>query len=84
MVTFIGMTQDNLVNVLGHKKAFFGYRNFDTNDNSQNNIPLAYLTWGQGWHNNHHKSPASYDFGKAVSGKWWEFDMCRLFLPFLK
>jgi stearoyl-CoA desaturase (delta-9 desaturase) len=84
MVTFIGMTQDNLVNVLGHKKAFLGYRNFNTNDNSQNNIPLAYLTWGQGWHNNHHKSPGSYDFGSGVSGKWWEFDMCKLFLLFIK
>jgi fatty-acid desaturase len=84
LVTLIGSSQDNLVNVLGHTKGWFGYRNFDTNDNSQNNILLAFTTWGQGWHNNHHNSPGSYDFGSGVSGKWWEFDTARIFKPFLK
>lgn len=84
LVTGLGLLQDNLINVLGHVKARIGYRNFDTNDNSQNNIIMGYLTWGQGWHNNHHYAPASYDFGKSISGKWWEFDPCTIFLPFLK
>ena len=84
LITGLGLLQDNLINVLGHKKAILGYRNFDTNDNSQNNIIMGFLTWGQGWHNNHHQSPGSYDFGKSVSGKWWEFDPCRIFLPFLR
>lgn len=84
LVTWIGLIQDNLVNVLGHKRAFIGYRNFDTTDNSQNNIILGYMAWGQGWHNNHHQSPTSYDFGKKVSGRWWEIDPCVIFLPFLK
>lgn len=83
LVTMIGLIQDNTVNVLGHIKGYLGYRNFDLADNSQNNIPLAYLTWGQAWHNNHHKSPGSYDFGKSVSGKWWEIDPALIFLPFL-
>jgi len=84
LVTMIGVLQDNGVNVLGHIKAFIGYRNFNTKDNSQNNIILGYLGWGQGWHNNHHHNPKSFDFGKGVSGKWWEWDPCNIFLPFLK
>ena len=84
LVTMLGLLQDNLVNVYGHYKGLIGYRNFETRDNSQNNPILGYLAWGQGWHNNHHKSPGSFDFGSGVSGKWWEFDPCRIFLPFLK
>lgn len=84
LVTLIGSTQDNLVNVYGHVKGWFGYRNFDTKDQSQNNIFLGYFAWGQGWHNNHHKCPASFDFGSGISGNWWEFDPCRLFLPLIK
>ena len=80
----IGLLQDNLVNVVGHTKLAIGYRNFKTKDNSQNNVLWGYFAWGQGWHNNHHFNPASYDFGTDVSGKWWEFDTCRLFIPFLK
>jgi stearoyl-CoA desaturase (delta-9 desaturase) len=83
LVTFIGSLQDNLVNIFGHSKNWFGYRNFDTNDNSYNNYILGYLVWGQGWHNNHHYSPASFDFGKGISGKWWEWDPCKIFLPIL-
>jgi len=83
LVTLIGSTQDNLVNVFGHMKGWFGYRNFDTRDNSQNNIILGYLAWGQGWHNNHHAHPGSYDFGSGTSGKWWEWDPARIFKPFL-
>jgi stearoyl-CoA desaturase (delta-9 desaturase) len=84
LVTGISLCQDNMINVLGHLKGIIGYRNFETKDNSYNNPVLGFLTWGQGWHNNHHHSPASYDFGSGVSGKWWEFDPCKIFLPFLK
>ena len=84
LVSFIGVLQDNLVNVFGHLKGIIGYRNFETKDNSQNNLILGYLAWGQGWHNNHHHSPRSYDFGKGVSNRWWEWDSCNIFIPFLK
>ncbi len=83
LVTLIGSTQDNMVNVFGHVKGWFGYRNFNTDDQSQNNVVLGYFAWGQGWHNNHHHAPAVYDHGTTISGKWWEFDPCRIFLPFL-
>lgn len=83
LVTMIGVLQDNLVNVFGHIKGFIGYRNFDTNDNSYNNFLLGYLGWGQGWHNNHHYDPKSFNFGSAISGKWWEIDPCIIFNKFL-
>lgn len=79
----LALIQDNTINVFGHLKGFIGYRNYDTRDNSQNNVILGYLGWGQGWHNNHHYDPKSYDFGTSISGKWWEYDPCRIFLPFL-
>ncbi len=82
--TGITLLQDNLVNVFGHTKAGIGYRNFEIGDRSQNNVILGYLGWGQGWHNNHHYQPAAYDFGKGVSGRWWEWDPCNIFKPFLK
>ena len=79
----LGSLQDNLVNVFGHIKGWIGYRNFETNDNSQNNALLGYFAWGQGWHNNHHYNPKSYDFGKGVSGNRWEWDPSTIFLPIL-
>lgn len=81
--TAMCLLQDNLVNVFGHLRGRIGYRNFETNDKSYNNIILGYLGWGQGWHNNHHHNPRSFDFGKGVSGKWWEIDPCLIFLPIL-
>lgn len=84
LVTFIGTTQDNLVNLFGHVKIPGSYRNFETGDNSQNHPVLGYLCWGQGWHNNHHHSAGNYDFGHGTSGKWWEWDPCKIFLPLLK
>lgn len=84
LVTLIGSTQDNLVNVFGHSTGVIGYRNFETKDNSHNNIILGFLTWGQGWHNNHHYDPKSFDFGKGISKKWWEWDPCNIFKIFLK
>ncbi len=57
----------SLINNFGHK---LGYRNHETKDSSTNNIVLGYLVWGEGWHNNHHNSPANGKFGE----KPWEFD----------
>ncbi len=34
-----------------------GSRPYETNDRSTNFAPLSLLTWGQGWHNNHHACP---------------------------
>jgi len=44
------------INSLAH---VYGTRRFNTRDNSRNNRWLALLTLGEGWHNNHHRYPAS-------------------------
>ncbi|WP_200893983.1 acyl-CoA desaturase [Xanthomonas sp. MUS 060] len=55
------------INSLAHR---FGSRRFDTHDDSRNNLWLALLTLGEGWHNNHHHFP-----GAARQGfRWWEVD----------
>jgi fatty-acid desaturase len=55
------------VNSLSH---FWGYRNYATNDDSRNNAFVAFLTTGEGWHNNHHADPGAAN----CSHHWWEFD----------
>ncbi|MCK7593852.1 acyl-CoA desaturase [Pseudomarimonas salicorniae] len=56
------------INSLAHR---FGSRRFETRDNSRNNLWLALLTFGEGWHNNHHHFP-----GSARQGfRWWEVDL---------
>lgn len=49
----------------------WGYRNYETPDNSRNNVIIGILAGGEGWHNNHHAAPASARHGH----KWWEFDL---------
>jgi stearoyl-CoA desaturase (Delta-9 desaturase) len=56
------------VNSLSH---VFGHRRYATQDQSRNNWMLALLTFGEGWHNNHHHFP-----GSARQGfYWWEVDL---------
>ena len=56
------------VNSLSH---LWGYRNYKTNDDSRNNWFVAFITGGEGWHNNHHADQAS----ASVQHRWWEWDM---------
>ena len=56
------------INSLCHR---FGKRRFATTDDSRNNLWLALLTFGEGWHNNHHHYPASARQGFY----WWEVDL---------
>jgi stearoyl-CoA desaturase (delta-9 desaturase) len=74
----IAQHQENLVDLYGHTPSA-GYRNFELKDLSTNVPILGVFAWGQGWHNNHHKNPKSFDFGSSISGKWWEYDPCKLF-----
>lgn len=80
--TVLALHLEGMVNLFCHSD--YGYRNFNTKDNSHNILLLGLFDWGNGWHNNHHEKASSYDFGSSVSGKWWEFDPCRIFKPFLK
>lgn len=75
----LSLYQESNINVFCHTNEF-GYRNFDTKDQSRNVPVLAWITWGQGWHNNHHEKASSYDFGTTISGNPREFDMSLLLL----
>jgi sn-1 stearoyl-lipid 9-desaturase len=57
-----------LINSATHK---WGYRWFDTEDNSTNNWLTAILAFGEGWHNTHHAHESSPRHGLA----WWEIDV---------
>lgn len=48
------------VNSLSH---MYGQRPFETGDDSTNNWFVALLTFGEGWHNNHHAHPGSARHG---------------------
>ena len=65
------------INSLAH---VWGSRRFDTNDDSRNNVWLALITLGEGWHNNHH-----HDMCSARQGlKWWELDVSYYSLKLLE
>ena len=57
-----------LVNSATH---LWGSRRFDTRDDSRNNALVAAVTFGEGWHNNHHAFPRSAKHGLT----WKEFDI---------
>src|SRR3954468_21102020 len=48
-----------------------GRRRYATTDTSRNLWPVALMTFGEGWHNNHHHCPNSARQGFH----WWELDM---------
>jgi len=66
--TVLGLHATWLVNSVTH---MWGSRRFPTHDRSTNNWLVALLTFGEGWHNNHHAHPTSPRHGL----KWYEVDM---------
>ncbi len=57
-----------VINSLAH---VIGRRRYATSDGSRNSLALALLTFGEGWHNNHHHFPGSANQGF----RWWEVDV---------
>jgi stearoyl-CoA desaturase (delta-9 desaturase) len=49
----------------------WGRRRFETRDDSRNNWWVALMTFGEGWHNNHHAFPSAARHGLA----WYEIDI---------
>ncbi len=74
--TVVLMHATFLVNSLAHR---IGRRRFATADSSRNNTWLALLTFGEGWHNNHHRHAASARLGFY----WWQLDLGWLGLKLL-
>ncbi len=66
-----------MINGVGH---YFGYRNFETPDVSQNIMPWGILAGGEELHNNHHAFAAS----AKLSVKPWEFDIGWFYIRILQ
>lgn len=65
------------VNSLSH---ISGYRNYETEDFSRNNVFVGIISNGEGWHNNHHADPRSARHGHRS----WEFDVTWLTILLLE
>ena len=65
--TVVGLHATWIVNSAGH---IWGSRRFQTRDTSTNNWLVAMVSFGDGWHNNHHAYPVSARHGL----KWYEID----------
>ena len=74
--TVFGLHATWLVNSATH---MWGSRRFETRDDSRNSWWVALLTFGEGWHNNHHAHPVSARHGLA----WYEFDISWITLRML-
>ena len=48
----------------------WGYKTYDNGDDSKNLWWVAVITFGEGWHNNHHAYQKAANYGH----RWWEFD----------
>jgi sn-1 stearoyl-lipid 9-desaturase len=73
----VGLHSTWLVNSATH---LWGRRRFATKDDSRNVWWVAMLTFGEGWHNNHHAHPTSARHGLA----WYELDITWLELKALQ
>ena len=74
------MLAGHLVNWYTHSDYISNYRLHNTRDTSQNNIIIGLLTWGEGFHNTHHRYASRVSF----SMRWWELDITFLFAQLLR
>ena len=61
------------INGAGH---YWGYRNYNTNDDSTNMSPIGIIIGGEELHNNHHAYPTAAKF----SLRPWEFDIGWMYI----
>ena len=74
--TVINLHNTWAVNSVTH---MWGYRNYETDEESRNNLIVGYASMGEGWHNNHHADPRSARHGH----RWWELDITYLTIRLL-
>lgn len=73
LVYHVTFCVNSVTHIIGNKR-------FDNDDESRNSFWIALLTFGEGWHNNHHRWPLSARQGMY----WWEFDLTYLMLKALE
>lgn len=83
-LVFMGVLPQALTIIVSTVSNYFthmyGYRTYNTEDDSKNNWWLSAITWGESWHNNHHAYPGRYSF----KHKWWEFDISGSIISLIK
>lgn len=75
---FMSTMVSRLSNWIDHEPAF-GVQLPNAKDHARNVWWWSYISFGEGWHSNHHSSPGNYQYGI----KWWEFDPGKYFIRFL-
>ena len=71
----------NVVNYIGHKPNWWGgFRRYNLSDQSTNNWIWAIPSWGETWHNNHHRHPRNFSCGE----RWWEIDISSYIIRLIK
>lgn len=77
----LAAVMSNILNYAGHKESWLGsFRTYNLSDHSCNNWIWAIPSWGEGWHNNHHRWPRRY----TTSEKWWQIDIGGLVIKLIK
>ena len=76
---FLNTVASRLSNWIDHDPKF-GTQTDKSKDQSHNVWWWALLTFGEGWHNNHHLYPGDYTFKK----RWWEFDLSGLIIKLIR
>ncbi|KAM0034849.1 putative acyl-CoA desaturase [Helianthus debilis subsp. tardiflorus] len=66
-----------LVNSACH---IWGNQAWNTSDLSKNNWWVALITFGEGWHNNHH----AFEYSARHGLEWWQIDFCWYMIRFLE
>jgi stearoyl-CoA desaturase (delta-9 desaturase) len=69
-------TATSLVNSVCHSEGRYGYRRFELNDGTTNELVTSVLTLGEGLHNNHHRFPRD----AYISHAWYEIDITGLII----
>ena len=75
---FLNTFASRMSNWIDHEP-LFGYRAYDSKDYSRNVWWWSLLTFGEGWHNNHHGKPGNYKFGTM----WYQIDIGRYVIEIL-
>lgn len=75
------VVMSNVVNLIGHNLTWIGgSRAHNLNDQSTNNWIWSILTWGESWHNNHHRYPNR----ASTTEKWWQLDISGIIIQLIR
>jgi stearoyl-CoA desaturase (Delta-9 desaturase) len=74
--SYVMVNATSLVNSVCHSDGRYGYRRFELNDGTTNELVTTILTFGEGLHNNHHRFPRD----AYLSHAWYEIDINGLII----